>query len=83
MVRCGGVFWDFLTELERSGERLLEAARRVSASESINRISEFFDRMTGFSGLTGRGMDCFFASAFLQSMDVFPILLCALCALRG
>jgi hypothetical protein len=29
----------FLTESERSGERLLKAARRVSESESINRIS--------------------------------------------
>jgi hypothetical protein len=28
----------FLTKSERSGERLLEAARRVSGSESINRI---------------------------------------------
>ena len=28
----------FLTESERSGERLLEAARRVSGSESNNRI---------------------------------------------
>jgi len=33
----------FLTESERSGERLLEAARRVSGSESI-------------TGLTGREM---------------------------
>jgi hypothetical protein len=33
----------FLTESERSGERLLKAARRVSGSESI-------------AGLTGRGM---------------------------
>jgi hypothetical protein len=72
-----------LTESERSGERLLEAARRVRVSESINRISEFFDRMTGFSEVTGRGMNCFFASAFLQSMDFFPILLCAPCVLCG
>jgi len=41
---------DFLTESERSGERLPRAARRVSGSESINRISEIFDRMTGFAG---------------------------------
>jgi hypothetical protein len=58
LVRCGGGFWDFLTESERNGERLLEAARRVSESESINRISEFFDRMIrlrkGNSGRTSQ-----------------------------
>ena len=54
-MRCEGGFWDFLTESERSGERLPRAAHRVSESESINRvyrISEFFNRMTGFSGWT-------------------------------
>jgi hypothetical protein len=48
----------FLTESERSGERLPRAARRVSGSESIyriNRILRSFDRMTGFSGWTGGG----------------------------
>jgi hypothetical protein len=42
-----------LTESERSGERLPRAARRVSGSESINRILEFLDRKSGFSGVTG------------------------------
>jgi hypothetical protein len=31
----------FLTESERSGERLLKAARRVSGSDSIYRIAEW------------------------------------------
>ena len=47
------VFWIFLTESERSGERLPRAARRVSGSKSIDRISEIFDRMTGFAEVTG------------------------------
>jgi hypothetical protein len=34
-----GIRKHFLTESERSGERLLEAARRVSGSDSINRIN--------------------------------------------
>ena len=46
----------FLTELERSGERLLKAARRVSGSESIYRIN----RISG----TRAGRDS--CSAFLQ-----------------
>ena len=35
----------FLTELERSGERLLRAARRVSGSELIKRNLGTFDRI--------------------------------------
>ena len=46
----------FLTESERSGERLLKAARRVSESESIYRIN----RISG----TRAGRDS--GSAFLQ-----------------
>jgi hypothetical protein len=49
---------DFLTESESSGEGLLEAARRVSGSELINRIDRILrslDRRTGFSGWTGGG----------------------------
>ena len=48
----------FFTESERSGERLLKAALRVSGSESIYRINRnlgSLDRMTGFSGVTGWG----------------------------
>ncbi len=44
---------DFLTESERSGERLPRAARRVSGSESINRIDRIlvgFERWVGFAG---------------------------------
>ena len=37
----------FLPETERSGERLLEAARRVSGSESINKILEIFTELSG------------------------------------
>ena len=37
----------FLTESERSGERLLEAARRVSGSESIYRINRISGTRAG------------------------------------
>ena len=46
-----------MTESERSGERLLEATRRLRGSESINRISENFGKINRISGIRwdGRG----------------------------
>ena len=45
----------FLTESERSGERLLKAARRVSGSESINGILDF---LTGLAGRKMMDFEC-------------------------
>ena len=44
---CHGRRCDSWTESERSGERLLKAARRVSGSESINKILEIFTELSG------------------------------------
>jgi hypothetical protein len=71
-------FWTELTESERSGERLPRAARRVSGSESINRI---FRQEVRIFRMDRRWNVHVFAAAFLELKPVF--LLCALCVLGG
>ena len=52
-----------MTDSERSGERLLKAARRASGSDSIKRISEFFGKINRIIR-TRAGRDS--GGAFLQ-----------------